>query len=96
MTAPPEPAPLPLSPLHLIWGPPGVDTYAMTVIRFDDTTGSWARLLRNGATVDLFRWPGPHRRGHAIHTSDGERFCFDRFDTPADGIPEAVYVATPS
>lgn len=82
-------------PRDLIPGPAGADVSDMANITFDDSDGTWVRLARVGATVSLDRWPGPHGPGHVIHTSARERFCFERFDTPADGIPEAVYRAAP-
>lgn len=64
----------------------------MNLIPADDRSGAWVRLVRNGVTVSLARWPGPHRPGEAIVVSDGGRYEFERLDPDADGSPEAVYI----
>jgi hypothetical protein len=71
---------------------PVVDTSKMRTIPFDDNSaGASVRLERNGATVTVQRWPGPHGAGQMIHLSGGSCFCFERFDATADGGPEAIY-----
>jgi hypothetical protein len=60
-----------------------------------DATGTWVRLVRNGATIDLDRWPGPHGPGSVIHATGGGCFVFDHIDHIAAGGPEAVYIWTP-
>lgn len=57
----------------------------------DEQTDDWVRLVRRQATLWLGRWPGPHRPGEVIHSTDGGRFVFDHVDPDADGGPEVVY-----
>lgn len=68
----------------------------MRTIPFDNTTGTWVRLVYNTATIALDRWPGPHRPGTAIYTTGAGGFVFDHHDHGAGNGPEAVYIWTPT
>jgi hypothetical protein len=57
----------------------------------DPNTGTRVALTRDGHTVWEGRWPGPHRRGEIIGSTDGGCFVLDYLDTAASGGPVAVY-----
>jgi len=57
----------------------------------DGATGARVRLTRDTATRWVGRWPGPHRPGEVIHTTDGGCFAFDHLDPDTPGYPEAVW-----
>ena len=61
-----------------------------------DASGTWVRLVRDGATIARDRWPGPHGPGTVIHTSGGGQFVFDHLDHDAAGGPKAVYRWAPT
>lgn len=65
----------------------------MTTLRDDinDPAASQVRLTRDHATLWVGRWPGPHRPGEVIRSTDGGRYDFDHHDHGARGGPEAVY-----
>jgi hypothetical protein len=57
----------------------------------DPNTGTPVRLTQEGHTLWEGYWPGPHRPGEVIHSTDGGRFVFDHHDHGTGGDPEAVY-----
>ncbi len=57
----------------------------------DIDNGEWVRLERDGSTVGLQRWPGPHRVGEIINTIGPGRYEFERTHDHADRQPEHVY-----
>jgi hypothetical protein len=68
----------------------------MQITSVIDSTGTWVRLVYNGATISLDRWPGPHGPGSVIAASGGGQFVFDHLHTGAQEGSEAVYIWTPT
>jgi hypothetical protein len=68
----------------------------MGEIAFSNSIGTWVRLVYNGVTVGLDRWPGDHQTGSAIHANGSGCFVFDHLDATATEGPEAVYIWTPT
>lgn len=64
----------------------------MRTIPFNNSIGTWVRLVRDGATIDVDRWPGPHGPGSVIHTAGDGIFVCDHIDHDTDSGPEAVYI----
>ncbi len=67
----------------------------MREIAFHNDAGTWVRLIFDGATIALDRWPGPHLPDSMIHASGGGRFVLDYLDDSATGGLAAVYTWSP-
>ena len=56
-----------------------------------DSPGAWVRLCHGAAVVALQRWPGPHRPGAVISTSEGCCYRYSGLDDCVQDGPEVIY-----